>query len=310
MAADLDLPASPTILQERLLTWYEDNKRSFPWRETTDPYAILVMEVMSQQTQLSRVETAWAAFLERWPDVHALADASADTVIAFWSSHRLGYNRRARYLHEAAVHIVDAWGGEIPDEPETLQELAGVGPYTANAVASFAFNAGGAVVDTNVKRVVHRLLAVDAIDDPPDYDAVADALFPPDRSREWNNAVMELGATTCTTEPACEECPWQSWCRANSSGDFRAPDVPTQAAFDGSRRQYRGRIVRALSPGEPRALDAIGRSVRVDYDPEGEFGRDWLRDLLEDLAADGLVVIEADDADTTLVRLADTDVDT
>ncbi len=303
-AADVDLPAPASDLQDQLVDWYEIHKRSFPWRETTDPFAILVMEVMSQQTQLSRVEEAWTAFLDRWPDIHSLAATRVDVVIAFWSSHRLGYNRRARYLHEAAVQIVEAWDGEIPEDPASLEELPGVGPYTANAVASFAFNAGGAVVDTNVKRVVHRLLAMDTADEPPTHGAVADVLLPPGRSRTWNNAIMELGATVCTADPNCEECPWQDSCRAYDTGDFRAPDVPTQAAFAGSRRQYRGRIVRALTSGEPVALDTLGRTVRVDYDPAGEFGRDWLCGVVNDLADDGLVELEENDVGTTIVRLA------
>ncbi|MFB6294017.1 MAG: A/G-specific adenine glycosylase, partial [Halonotius sp.] len=139
-----------------LIEWYEADHRAYPWRETDEPYPILVSEIMSQQTQLDRVVDAWDDFLDRWPTVDDLAAAPRGDVVSFWSGHSLGYNNRAKYLHEAATQIVDDYNGEFPDSPAELQELMGVGPYTANAVASFAFNNGDAVVDTNVKRVLYR----------------------------------------------------------------------------------------------------------------------------------------------------------
>ncbi|WP_018259254.1 HhH-GPD family protein [Halomicrobium katesii] len=293
------VPENREAVQRALIEWYEADHRSFPWRETDDAYEILVSEVMSQQTQLGRVVEAWRAFLDRWPDAEALAAADQSDVVAFWTAHSLGYNNRAKYLHTAANQIIDEWDGAFPETPAELQELHGVGPYTANAVASFAFNAGDAVVDTNVKRVLHR--AFDVPDDDAAFEEVAGALMPDGRSRVWNNAIMELGGVACEKTPACDAagCPWREWCHAYDTGDFTAPDVPTQPDFEGSRRQFRGRIVNVLGEYDRLALDDLGPRVRVDYAPEGEHGREWLRGLVEDLADDGLVSVE--DGDESLV---------
>jgi len=296
-------------LREALGSWYREDHREFPWRETTDPYEILVSEVMSQQTQLGRVVEAWTAFLDRWPTVADLAGDDRSEVVAFWTDHRLGYNNRARYLHEAAGQVQSEFDGEFPHDPDDLAELMGVGPYTANAVASFAFNNGRAVVDTNVKRVLYRVFeGVRAADesteasrsgDPP-YEAVANALMPEGESRLWNNAIMELGGTVCEKRPRCDErdCPWRGSCHAYATGDFTAPDVPSQPDFDGSRRQFRGRIVRALGEHDELGLDDLGPRVRVDYTPEGTHGREWLRGLLSDLTEDELVKLDHGDGET------------
>jgi len=307
-------------LRAALCSWYREGHRTFPWRETTDPYEILVSEVMSQQTQLERVVDAWAAFLDRWPTVTDLAEDDRSEVVAFWTDHRLGYNNRARYLHEAAGQVQSEFDGEFPREPDELAELMGVGPYTANAVASFAFNNGRAVVDTNVKRVLYRVfggvraaggdstqagVTARGAGDPP-YEAVAEALMPEGESRLWNNAIMELGGTVCTKRPRCDErgCPWRGSCHAYATGDFTAPDVPDQPDFEGSRRQFRGRVLRALGEHGELALDDLGPRVRVDYAPKGTHGREWLRGLLSDLAADELVSLDhGDDDGETRVRL-------
>jgi A/G-specific adenine glycosylase len=291
------LPDGRDAVREALIEWYEADHRSFPWRETTDPYEILVSEVMSQQTQLSRVETAWAKFLERWPTAADLAAADRADVVAFWTDHSLGYNNRARYLHEAAGQVQAEFDGEFPETPAGLQDLQGVGPYTANAVASFAFNTGNAVVDTNVKRVLYR--AFDVSDDDAAFEDAAAELMPEGESRVWNNAIMELGGVACEKTPSCDEagCPWRAWCHAYETGDFTAPDVPTQPSFEGSRRQFRGRIVKLLGEHDELALDDIGPRIRVDYAPGGEYGREWLRGLLSDLADDGLVETTERDGD-------------
>ncbi|GAB3310494.1 A/G-specific adenine glycosylase [Haloplanus rallus] len=291
--ADSELEA----VRSALVEWYETDHREFPWRRTTDPYEILVSEVMSQQTQLDRVVDAWAAFLDRWPTVDDLASADRSEVVAFWSDQRLGYNNRARYLHEAAGQIVDEFDGEWPERPADLEALMGVGPYTANAVASFAFDAGDAVVDTNVKRVLYRAFGVE--DDDEEFDRVASELMPAGESRVWNNAIMELGGVACGKTPKCDAagCPWRRWCHAYETGDFTAPDVPTQPSFEGSRRQKRGRVVAALSDREAMPLDELGPKVRVDYAPDGEHGREWLRELLADLDDDGLVAVERRDGE-------------
>jgi A/G-specific adenine glycosylase len=293
-----DVPVE--TVREALVEWYEADHRAFPWRETEDPYEILVSEVMSQQTQLGRVVEAWAAFLDRWPTAAALADADRADVVAFWTDHSLGYNNRAKYLHEAARQVCEEFDGAFPRDPDGLSELMGVGPYTANAVASFAFDNGDAVVDTNVKRVLHR--AFDVPDDDAAFERVASELMPDGESRVWNNAIMELGGVACEKTPACDAagCPWREWCHAYETGDFTAPDVPTQPDFEGSRRQMRGRVVNVLGEYDELPIDELGPRVRVDYAPDGEYGREWLWDLLADLEADGLV--ETDDDGTARLR--------
>jgi A/G-specific adenine glycosylase len=300
VVVNVDGTGDLAAVREALVEWYQQNQREFPWRKTTDPYAVLVSEVMSQQTQLERVEAAWRNFLDRWPTVEDLGAADRAEVVAFWTDHALGYNNRARYLHEAARQVVEDRDGAFPSDPDELRDLQGVGPYTANAVASFAFDAGDAVVDTNVKRVLYRVFAENRdLDDPP-YEDVANALMPDGRSRVWNNAIMELGGVACRKTPRCDEegCPWRRWCHAYRTGDFTAPDVPTQPEFEGSRRQFRGRVVRALSEHEELALDDLGPRVRVDYAPDGTHGRGWLRGLLSDLAEDGLVELQEGDGET------------
>ena len=300
-AADY-LPADVESIRRALIEWYEADHREYPWRCTTDPYPILVSEVMSQQTQLDRVVDAWHDFLEEWPTVDALAAADRADVVGFWSAHSLGYNNRAKYLHEAANEIVTGHDGTFPETPAALEELMGVGPYTANAVASFAFNNGDAVVDTNVKRVLYR--AFDVPDDDAAFEAVADELLPEADSRVWNNAIMELGGVACGKQPRCDEagCPWRSWCHAYEIGDFTAPDVPTQPQFEGSRRQMRGRVVATLGEFDALTLDELGPRVRVDYTPDGEYGRKWLRQLVSDLESDGLVAMDTS-AEPPVVRL-------
>ncbi|AHF99680.1 adenine glycosylase [Halostagnicola larsenii XH-48] len=296
------LPDDLEAVRSALIGWYEDDHRSFPWRETDDAYEILVSEVMSQQTQLDRVVEAWEAFTERWPTTADLASADRSAVVGFWTSHSLGYNNRAKYLHEAAQQVEADYNGEFPETPGELEELMGVGPYTANAVSSFAFNAGDAVVDTNVKRVAYRAFGIP--DDDDAFESAANQLMPAGRSRVWNNAIMELGGVACGKNPRCDEagCPWREWCHAYQTGDFTAPDVPTQPSFEGSRRQFRGRIVRLLGEHEEMDLDTLGHRIRVDYTPDGEHGRDWLRDLLSDLASEGLLEVEEGE-DETIARL-------
>ena len=296
------LPADLAAVQSALVEWYEADHRDYPWRETDDPYEILVSEVMSQQTQLDRVVTAWRDFLDEWPTVEALADAPRSDVVGFWTDHSLGYNNRAKYLHEAAGQVVREFDGEWPRTPEGLSELMGVGPYTANAVASFAFNNGDAVVDTNVKRVLYR--AFDVPDDDAAFEDAAQRLMPAGESEVWNNAIMELGGVACEKTPDCDgaQCPWREWCSAYQTGDFTAPDVPTQPEFEGSRRQFRGRVVNVLNEYDELALDELGPRVRVDYAPDGEYGREWLRGLVSDLANDGLVALGERDGET-VVRL-------
>jgi A/G-specific adenine glycosylase len=219
-------------LRAAVLGWYARSRRDLPWRRTTDPYAVLVSEVMLQQTQVSRVVPRYLEWLLRWPDVCALAAASRAEVLAAWVG--LGYNRRAVALHEAArVVASDGW-------PPDLSTLPGVGRYTAAAVASFCFGAQVAAVDTNVRRVAARL-----------GRGSPSELLAPGRAAEWNQAAMELGATVCTARaPRCGECPAAAWCA--SAGAALSPSRSRGGAerFEDSNRWVRGRIVAALAAGE------------------------------------------------------------
>jgi A/G-specific adenine glycosylase len=221
-------------LRGALLLWYARERRDLPWRRTTDPYAILVSEVMLQQTQVARVVPRYLEWLARWPDVPALAAASRAEVLRAWVG--LGYNRRALALHAAAVAVArDGW-------PADLRSLPGVGPYTAAAVASFAFGAQVAAVDTNVRRVSDRL----------GHGAPAE-LLPAGRAAEWNQAAMDLGAAVCTARtPRCGHCPVAAWCASAGQAPSPRPARARRAAerFEDTNRWVRGRIVAALAAGE------------------------------------------------------------
>jgi A/G-specific adenine glycosylase len=221
-----------TSFGEDLLAWYDANRRELPWRETTDPYAIWVSEVMLQQTQVSRVVDYWPRFLERFPTVAALAESSADDVLGLWSG--LGYYRRARLLREAAREIAGSRGGSIPTSAAELRELPGMGEYTASAVASIAFAEPVPVVDANVARVLARVLAIEG--DVRRGDARravregAQELLDRHRPGDYNQAVMELGALVCTpVNPDCGSCPVAAMCRAAARGEPTAFPTATAA---------------------------------------------------------------------------------
>ncbi|MDH5422159.1 MAG: A/G-specific adenine glycosylase [Acidimicrobiia bacterium] len=238
---------------ERLFAWYDRHGRSFPWRQTSDPWAILVSEVMSQQTQIDRIVGRYLAFLDQFPDPDTLAAASAGDVLAAWSG--LGYNRRALHL-QAAARVVATSGW--PTTARELQTLPGVGPYTAAAVACFAFGEQIPAIDTNLKRVLSRWVG-----QPLDGQALAETArtsLPDGEAVRWNSAIMDLGAQVCKPVPRCDRCP--------VAQDCLDPTVyvppPRQSRFDGSVRQTRGAIVRVMLDGETRTLDAL--SVHLGHD--------------------------------------------
>jgi A/G-specific adenine glycosylase len=229
-------------VRDELLSWYAANGRDLPWRRTRDPYAILVSEVMLQQTQVERVVPRWRRWLERWPTVEALAAASAGDVIAEWQG--LGYNRRALNLHRAAQHVAaHGW-------PDDLTELPGVGRYTADAVSCFAFGRDVLPVDVNVRRVQERTGATFT-------SAAAQAL-------------MDLGATVCLARiPRCELCPLADGCPSRGR---RYEPLRKQGPLEGSFRQRRARALRAVIAGEhPEDDDAVASLakdglLRIDAD--------------------------------------------
>ena len=251
-----------------LLAWGDAHLRPLPWRATRDPWAVLVSEVMAQQTQVDRVIPRYHAFLARFPDPAACAAVPPGDVVRLWAG--LGYNRRALNLHATAVAVVERHGGALPGDLPSLLALPGVGPYTARAVLAFAFERPVGVVDTNVGRVLARwagrsLRAAEA-------QAMADALVVVaaaptgggERAWRWNQSVMELGASVCRRRrPDCGTCPVVDTCGWAAAGtletdpaDGSAGVSTGQPRFEGSDRQGRGRLVTALCAG-PVAVDTV-----------------------------------------------------
>jgi A/G-specific adenine glycosylase len=232
--------------REALLSWYRANDPGYPWRRSRDPYAVLVAEIMLQQTQASRVAEAFPRFLGRFPDVAALAKASRADVLRAWGG--LGYPRRAVALHRTARAVIDEHDGVVPGDVAVLQTLAGVGPYTAAAVASIAFGVPVAAIDTNVRRVVARLAYGREADVVPasDIRSAAAAWLAVAEPGDWNQAVMDLGREVCRPTPRCGTCPLAESCRFRASGDARRTSRRRQPAFEGSMRQVRGAVVREL----------------------------------------------------------------
>ena len=241
-----------TDLGYAMRRWYDANARDLPWRRPgTSPWAVLVSEVMLQQTPVVRVLPAWYEWLDRWPTPDALAAATPADAIRAWG--RLGYPRRALRLHECATAITDRHAGEVPPDVDDLLALPGIGTYTARAVAVFAFGQRHPVVDTNVRRVVARAVGgePDAGPSTTAADLVAvEALLPADRARaaKTSIALMELGALVCTArQPHCSDCPLWSRCAWRRAGAPPAtgPTRRTQK-YAGTDRQVRGILLGAL----------------------------------------------------------------
>ena len=205
-------------LRRALLLWYEQNKRDLAWRKTRDPYRIWVSEIMLQQTRVAAVLPRYEKFLRRFPSVEKLASARIASVLAEWSG--LGYYRRARNLHAAAKAIARKHGGHLPEHSEQWRQLPGVGRYTAAAIASIAFDEPVAVLDGNVDRVLRRLVG-DIISTRESWNA-AQLLLDRNRPGDFNQAIMELGATVCVPgEPLCRQCPIRTFCRTRGHGEPR-----------------------------------------------------------------------------------------
>jgi A/G-specific adenine glycosylase len=273
-------------LAEQLLAWSADARRDLPWRRTRDPWAILVSELMLQQTQVARVEPRYLAFLERFPDPAACAAAAPGEVVRAWTG--LGYNRRAINLHRTATVVVADHGGRLPDHLDALLALPGIGPYTARAVLAFAFERDHGVVDTNAARVIARAVAGHRLNAREVQDH-ADELVPLGRGWDWNQAVLDLGATICVKRsPRCDRCPVADRCAWAERG-FEDPDPAdgsagtsgAQSRFEGSDRQGRGRLVQALRTG-PLELERVADAAGWPDDP------DRARRVADSLVGDGL----------------------
>ena len=228
-------PATVARMREELLNWYHRNKRDLPWRQTTDPYAIWVSEIMLQQTRVAAVIDRYTAFLQRFPTVQSLARASEQDVLALWSG--LGYYRRARMLHKAAKAVVSDHAGAMPTTSDGLRQLPGIGSYTAAAIASIAHNEPIAVVDGNVERVLSRIQGWHSHDTISEaavrrkVDEFAQILIDPNHPGDYNQAIMELGATICTPRnPQCLVCPWAKEC--HTLGEHQTPRRAPMTARD------------------------------------------------------------------------------
>jgi A/G-specific adenine glycosylase len=277
-----------SALHAPLLTWYDDHARDLPWRRTTaTPWAVLVSEFMLQQTPVARVLPVYAEWLARWPTPAALAAEPSGEAIRAWG--RLGYPRRAIRLHAAATAIADRHGGDVPDDYDALRALPGVGDYTASAVLAFAFGRRRSVLDTNVRRVLARVIG--GAEHPTASVSSAErtlavSLLPDDEptAATWSVALMELGALVCTASgPRCAECPVADACAWRAAG-HPAYDGPARRgqAWAGTDRQCRGRLLAvAREAAGPVSLTALGRAWP---------GAAQRTRCLESLVADGLLV--------------------
>jgi A/G-specific adenine glycosylase len=273
----------PAEAREAVSTWFRPRRHAYAWRRgrVRDPWSVLVSEVMLQQTQVARVEPVFVAFLARFPTPSILAAASRADVLRAWAG--LGYNRRAVALHQAARAIVDEHDGRVPSDPEALRRLPGVGPYTSAAVASIAFGAPVAAIDSNVQRIVARVAHGTEPDEVSPGVLAADAggwvdLRDP---RGWNEALMDLGRDRCRPEPRCGACPVRPWCRFAASGRAGRASGRRQAPFEGSARQARGRVLAALRERSTGAtLPQLVRTTGI--------GSDRVAPAAAALVADGL----------------------
>ncbi|MCG7443104.1 A/G-specific adenine glycosylase [Dermabacter vaginalis] len=280
------MPSCPALYSP-LAAWFANHRRALPWREEgTSAWGVLVSEIMSQQTPVARVAEPWRTWMKRWPTPQALARADSAEVLRAWGS--LGYPRRALRLHECARTVEREHGGELPVGVEALVALPGIGDYTAAAVASFAQGQRACVLDTNIRRVLTRVL--DAKASVPAHVTKLDrarleALVPEDaeRARIWNEGVMELGALVCRARnPKCEACPLAehcAWLKAGRPGLGERTTRPQD--YEGTDRQIRGRILKTLREGGAATVGTLENASGADSE---RFVR-----LLTDLLAEGLI---------------------
>jgi len=269
-----------------ILHWYAAHQRDLPWRHPeATPWAVLVSEIMLQQTPVSRVLSVYTAWLGRWPTPAALAAATAGDALRAWG--RLGYPRRAIRLYQTAQALVERHGGAVPASVTALLALPGIGPYTASAVASFAFGQRHAVLDTNVRRVLARLISGREL--PPVSASaaerkLAESLLPeePAVAARWSVAVMELGALVCTAaRPQCASCPVAGSCAWRLAGHPPGGGARRSQGYEGTDRQCRGRLLAVL-----RTADGPVPGSRLDAAWPARLQRNR---ALDSLVADGLV---------------------
>ncbi|MBI5472211.1 MAG: A/G-specific adenine glycosylase [Ignavibacteriae bacterium] len=286
-----------------MLRWYRRNGRTLPWRlpaghagNITNAYRILISEIMLQQTQVSRVLIKYPEFLKRFPSLRSLARARQRDVVIAWKG--MGYNNRAVRLHQLAQAVTEHHGGRIPSTFEQLIALPGVGRYTANALLSSAFGKRAAIVDVNVQRVLSRIFwtmkSFDARRAALDIWTFAEHILPTGRVYDWNQALMDFGATVCTArQPQCPRCPVMSLCKSRSSMMTRRASISKrEATLNGiPNRIHRGRIIerlRSVNNSRPIRFHTLGKSILPNFSVRHHA---WFALLLSGLAKDGLVRI-------------------
>lgn len=305
----LPSPEQLAHVHGKLLSWYASTGRDLPWRSTNDPYAILVSEVMLQQTQVERVLPKYHQFLAAFPTLVALANASTADIISVWVP--LGYNRRAVSLQGIARQVIAEHDGQLPASVESLMQLKGIGRYTAGAIACFAYRQQVATVDTNIYRVLHRVfLGLEYPAPKLSTEAMftfAKHVLPSGEAYNWNQALMDMGATTCTSaNPQCTSCPLQEECASyremSQQSLFPSGTVLRQLRkvaekktaystrpFTSSNRYFRGRVVahlRTIASDTFVPLSELGLLLKADYQVSD---LPWLEKLLTGLQRDGLV---------------------
>lgn len=259
------------------MSWGKKNYRDMPWRRTHDPYRILVSEIMLQQTGVERVRTKYTEFIKSFPIVAALASAPLGSVLRVWSG--LGYNRRAKFLHEAARMIIKEYEGKFPRDMTELRRLSGIGLSTAAAVSSFAFGKDEPMIDTNVRRILARVF-FPHVPIPSDKElyAFAKGLIPKGKGRQWNYALLDIGAMECLARGHKDTCPLQSLHGPVADFIYKKP----QSRFKDSRRYYRGRII-ALLRENPEGLTEKFITKHFPHAPYD------LKQLCVDLNKEGLI---------------------
>jgi A/G-specific adenine glycosylase len=306
----------PSVVRRAILRWYSLNGRPFPWRDTRDPYRVLLSEIMLQQTQADRVAARFPLFLETYPDIESLANAPKDDILRAWRG--MGYNNRAVRLHGAVKEVVAKYGGEVPRDTGALAALPGIGRYTAHAVACFAHGRRVPVVDVNIRRVLSRIFRPmrslsAAVAEQDAWDLAQSVL--PANAYDWNQALMDFGAMVCPARaPKCSVCPVAEQClsaRFLRNDSFGARGGPTPTAgrkiTSGSergipttgrrktepshlgipRRIWRGRVVEALrESGGPRSIAELRESVRLSGKPASKA---WIVEIVGRLEKDGVV---------------------
>ena len=279
-----------------VLDWFNAEGRDLPWRTTRDPYAVLISEIMLQQTQVNRVIPFYYRFMALFPTFETLARAPLAEVIQAWSG--LGYNRRAINLHETAKFVDEYLGGELPNTQDRLMEFKGIGSYTASAICCFAFDSAVPVLDTNTKRVLSRFIFGIKPPSLKQLTALASTMVPTDQAWGWNQALMDLGAMVCLPNaPKCQSCPVQSICKASAyftddaleSSRKLKPLHSGTRPFHESRRYFRGRVLALLSQLDNKETMEFSRLGEKLYKDFGEENHPWLLELLSQLQKEGLV---------------------